>query len=169
MAIRQLSVFAENKNGALYELTKSLAAARIDIRAFSIADTANFGVLRMLVKDSTKAAQVLVNGREPKAKLIGTEQLLAAAMEDVTLRPSQEEVLRWIEQEEAERKRRRKSAHAFPGEGSAKRYIITAGLLFLFSFRTGYAVYYRMLASLCVTVAVLRVYLVRTTHKESMA
>ncbi len=59
MAIRQLSVFAENKNGALYEITKSLAAARIDIRAFSIADTANFGVLRMLVKDATKAAQVL--------------------------------------------------------------------------------------------------------------
>ncbi|MBO5128319.1 MAG: acetolactate synthase [Clostridia bacterium] len=59
MAIRQLSVFAENKTGALYEITKSLAAARIDIRAFSIADTANFGVLRMLVKDPTKAAQVL--------------------------------------------------------------------------------------------------------------
>lgn len=59
MAIRQLSVFAENKNGALYEITKSLAAARIDIRAFSIADTANFGVLRLLVKDPTKAAQVL--------------------------------------------------------------------------------------------------------------
>ena len=59
MAIRQLSVFAENKNGALYEITKSLAAARIDIRAFSIADTANFGVLRMLVKEPTKAAQVL--------------------------------------------------------------------------------------------------------------
>ncbi len=59
MAIRQLSVFAENKNGALYEITKSLAASRIDIRAFSIAETANFGVLRMLVKDPTKAAQVL--------------------------------------------------------------------------------------------------------------
>ncbi|MBE6710641.1 MAG: acetolactate synthase [Ruminococcaceae bacterium] len=59
MAIRQLSVFAENKNGALYEITKSLAAARIDIRAFSIADTANFGVLRLLVKEPTKAAQVL--------------------------------------------------------------------------------------------------------------
>ena len=59
MAIRQLSVFAENKTGALYEITKSLAAARIDIRAFSIADTANFGVLRLLVKDPTKAAQVL--------------------------------------------------------------------------------------------------------------
>ena len=59
MAIRQLSVFAENKNGALYEITKSLAAARIDIRAFSIADTANFGVLRMLVKDADKAAQIL--------------------------------------------------------------------------------------------------------------
>ncbi len=59
MAIRQLSVFAENKNGALYEITKTLAAARIDIRAFSIADTANFGVLRMLVKDATKAASIL--------------------------------------------------------------------------------------------------------------
>ena len=59
MAIRQLSVFAENKTGALYEITKTLAAARVDIRAFSIADTANFGVLRMLVKDATKAASIL--------------------------------------------------------------------------------------------------------------
>lgn len=59
MAIRQLSVFAENKTGALYDITKTLAAARIDIRAFSVADTTNFGVLRLLVRDPKAAAQVL--------------------------------------------------------------------------------------------------------------
>ncbi|MGN1347165.1 MAG: ACT domain-containing protein [Eubacteriales bacterium] len=59
MAIRQLSVFAENKNGALYSITKTLAAAGIDIRAFSVADTTSFGVLRLLVKDPRAAAQAL--------------------------------------------------------------------------------------------------------------
>lgn len=79
MAIRQLSVFAENKNGALYEITKSLAAARIDIRAFSIADTANFGVLRMLVKDSTKAAQVL----SENGNIVSVDEVVGVKIPDI--------------------------------------------------------------------------------------
>ena len=59
MAIRQLSVFAENKNGSLYEITKVLADEDINIRAFSVADTKNFGVLRLIVDDPTKAAHAL--------------------------------------------------------------------------------------------------------------
>ena len=59
MAIRQLSVFAENKNGSLYEITKVLADEDINIRAFSVADTKNFGVLRLIVNDPRKAAQAL--------------------------------------------------------------------------------------------------------------
>ena len=79
MAIRQLSVFAENKNGALYEITKSLAAARIDIRAFSIADTANFGVLRMLVKDATKAAQVL----SENGNIVSVDEVVGVKIPDI--------------------------------------------------------------------------------------
>lgn len=56
MSIRQLSVFAENKNGALYEITRVLEESGIDIRAFSVADTENYGVLRLIVNDPTKAA-----------------------------------------------------------------------------------------------------------------
>ena len=59
MSIRQLSVFAENKNGSLFEITKVLAAEDINIRAFSVADTKNFGVLRLIVSDPRKAAQAL--------------------------------------------------------------------------------------------------------------
>lgn len=59
MSVKQLSVFAENRNGALYEITKILADAGIAIRAFSIADTQNFGVLRLIVNEVKDAADAL--------------------------------------------------------------------------------------------------------------
>ena len=59
MTIKQLSVFAENKNGALYNVTNILGNASIDIRAFSVADTQDFGVLRLIVSDTDKAQAVL--------------------------------------------------------------------------------------------------------------
>lgn len=59
MSIKQLSVFAENKNGSVYEITQMLADNDIDIRAFSIADTQNFGVMRLIVSDPRKAALAL--------------------------------------------------------------------------------------------------------------
>lgn len=62
MSLKQLSVFAENKIGSLYEITKLLAAAGIDIRAFSVADTENFGVLRLIVSDTRGAAFALSEG-----------------------------------------------------------------------------------------------------------
>lgn len=49
MFIKQLSVFVENKSGRLAEITAVLAGAGIDIRALSIADTTNFGILRIIV------------------------------------------------------------------------------------------------------------------------
>ena len=54
MTIKQLSIFAENKNGALYNVTNILAGANIDIRAFSVADTQDFGVLRLIISDTEK-------------------------------------------------------------------------------------------------------------------
>lgn len=61
MTIKQLSIFAENKNGALYNVTNILAGANIDIRAFSVADTQDFGVLRLIVSDTEKAKEVLTS------------------------------------------------------------------------------------------------------------
>lgn len=55
----QLSVFIQNKPGKISAVTRALADAGVDIRALSIADTADFGVLRMLVSDIARAQDVL--------------------------------------------------------------------------------------------------------------
>lgn len=59
MKIKQLSVFLENKRGRLYEALKALAGVSINIRALSIADTSEFGILRMIVTDPEKAKETL--------------------------------------------------------------------------------------------------------------
>lgn len=59
MTISQLSVFAENKAGSICEVTNALAKANIDIRAFNVAETKDFGVLRLIVNDAEKAKRVL--------------------------------------------------------------------------------------------------------------
>ena len=59
MSVKQLSVFAENKNGSLYAITSILKDADIDISAFSIADTQSYGVLRLIVSDPNRAASAL--------------------------------------------------------------------------------------------------------------
>ncbi len=59
MALKQLNVFVENKRGALVEITKALVAKNVDIRALSIADTEEFGILRMIVNDVDSAREAL--------------------------------------------------------------------------------------------------------------
>ena len=59
MSIRQLSVFVQNEAGRLQEITDCLAANNIDIRALSIAETQEFGILRLIVDDIEKAMKVL--------------------------------------------------------------------------------------------------------------
>ena len=49
MRVKQLSIFMENKSGRIAEITRILASAGIDIRALSIADTTDFGILRLIV------------------------------------------------------------------------------------------------------------------------
>ncbi len=61
MFIQQLSVFVENKSGRLAEITAILAQAGIDIRALSIADTTNFGILRLIVNKPAEAEKALKN------------------------------------------------------------------------------------------------------------
>lgn len=59
MTIRQLSVFLENKSGRLAEITELLANAGVDILALSIADSSDYGVLRLIVSDPNTAVEVL--------------------------------------------------------------------------------------------------------------
>ena len=59
MYIDQISVFVENKKGRLAGIMEVLNKAGIDIRAMTIADTADFGILRMIVDDTDKALEAL--------------------------------------------------------------------------------------------------------------
>ncbi len=59
MIIKQISIFVENKAGRLAEITEAIAAANIDIRALSIADTTDFGILRLIVDKPEAAALAL--------------------------------------------------------------------------------------------------------------
>ena len=59
MAIRQISVFVPNQNGSLEKLVNILAEAQVDMRAMAIADTMEFGILRMIVKGHDKACEAL--------------------------------------------------------------------------------------------------------------
>jgi hypothetical protein len=59
MELKQITVFLENKAGRLGEVTRVLAAGGINMRAMSIADTADFGILRIIVNDTEKAQQSL--------------------------------------------------------------------------------------------------------------
>ncbi|MBQ8304518.1 MAG: ACT domain-containing protein [Clostridia bacterium] len=55
MSLKQLTVFVENKQGALVDITATLAQNNVNIRALSIADTEEFGILRLIVNDNETA------------------------------------------------------------------------------------------------------------------
>ncbi len=59
MGVKQISVFLENKAGRLAEATQILGGSNVNIRALSVADTADFGVLRMIVNNPDKATEAL--------------------------------------------------------------------------------------------------------------
>jgi len=62
MSIQQISVFLENKTGRLADVTRIIADAGVNIRAISIADTADFGILRLIVDKPSEAAESLSRG-----------------------------------------------------------------------------------------------------------
>lgn len=78
MFIKQVSVFLENKKGKLAEVLNILGGAMIDISALSIADTADFGVLRLIVNDPGKAKEVL----SKEGFVVKTSSVLAVCVED---------------------------------------------------------------------------------------
>lgn len=59
MIIKQISVFLENKSGRINDVAKALAANNINMQAFSMAETADFGILRLIVSDVEKAVSAL--------------------------------------------------------------------------------------------------------------
>lgn len=59
MKILQISVFIENQSGRLYEVTDLLGKKGINIRALSLADTSDFGILRLIVNDPERAYSLL--------------------------------------------------------------------------------------------------------------
>ncbi len=78
MPVEQISVFLENKTGRLAEVTKSLSEAGVNIRALSLADTSDFGILRLIVNDNEKAKAVL----QERGFTVGKTDVLAVAVED---------------------------------------------------------------------------------------
>ena len=61
MSLKQLTIFVENKQGTLVDITDILAKNNVNMRALSIADTQDFGILRLIVNDVEKASDVLKN------------------------------------------------------------------------------------------------------------
>ena len=59
MTVKQISIFVENKEGRIKKAIDTLAKANINIRALSIADTAKYGILRLIVSDNEKAIESL--------------------------------------------------------------------------------------------------------------
>lgn len=59
MALKQLTVFVENKQGTVVSVTDTLAAHNVNLRALSIAETEGFGILRLIVDDEETAEKVL--------------------------------------------------------------------------------------------------------------
>ncbi|MCX7787507.1 MAG: ACT domain-containing protein [Spirochaetes bacterium] len=78
MIIKQISIFLENVAGRLAEVTKLLAKHEINLRAMTIADTADFGILRIVVDQPDKALKVLRDG----GFTAKTTEVLAVEVED---------------------------------------------------------------------------------------
>ena len=64
MAIKQLTIFVENKQGALVSITDTLSKHNINLRALSIAETPDFGILRLIVNDEKTAEKILAEEEE---------------------------------------------------------------------------------------------------------
>lgn len=79
MALNQISIFVENQLGRLAEITTFLEENGIDIRAVSIADTTDYGILRLIVNDPEKAESALRNN----GFTVSITKVLGIGIEDV--------------------------------------------------------------------------------------
>ena len=79
MSVKQISVFLENKAGALSDMTRILADNNIDMRAFSLSEASDFGIARVIVDDIYKATTVLKDA----GYVHSVSEVLAVAIPDV--------------------------------------------------------------------------------------
>ena len=79
MAVRQISIFAENTKGKLDLITSSIAQAGVDIRAMSVADTQDFGIFRLIVTDPERAKEAL----ESSGCFVSITQVVGVSIPDV--------------------------------------------------------------------------------------
>jgi hypothetical protein len=78
MKVEQISIFLENKSGRLAEVAALLARAGVNIRALSLADTTDFGILRLIVNDTEKAKKVL----KDNGFTVGKTEVIAVEVAD---------------------------------------------------------------------------------------
>jgi hypothetical protein len=78
MKVEQISIFLENKSGRLADVSSVLARASINIRALSLADTTDFGILRLIVNDTDKATKVL----KDNGFTVGKTEVIAVQVND---------------------------------------------------------------------------------------
>jgi hypothetical protein len=78
MKLKQISVQIENSQDRLYEFTRALADEGINLRALTLVDTGNFGELRVLVSDTSRARQILMKKDIPAR----VDEVVAVQMED---------------------------------------------------------------------------------------
>ena len=78
MKVEQIAIFLENKSGRMAEITAILAQNGINIRAMSLADTADFGILRIIVNDTASAQQIL----KENGFTVGITEVIVAEVND---------------------------------------------------------------------------------------
>lgn len=78
MNVTQLSIFLENRSGRLAEVTEILGRNAVNIRALSLADTSDFGILRVIVNDPDKAAGIL----KKEGFTVSETEVMAVEVED---------------------------------------------------------------------------------------
>lgn len=79
MKITQISVFIENKSGRLYEICDLLGRNNLNIRALSLADTSDFGILRLIVNEPERAYTLL----KQNGFTVGKTEVIAVEVPDV--------------------------------------------------------------------------------------
>lgn len=118
----------------------------------------------------TAAAQAFAARAPRRARLIGPEELAAAAHPDDPFYPDDGAVEAYIASQRpmraALRVRLRQAADALRTAGAGKKYLLLAALLLLASFLTRYALYYRMLAGLCLAIAAAGAFAARPPHAK---
>lgn len=78
MSVKQISIFIENKKGSLAEVTKFIAESKINLKALSIADTQDFGILRIITDNPDEARDIL----KDEGYTVTATSVLAVALSD---------------------------------------------------------------------------------------